>query len=395
MDEGNRKISGVGITTLFFILLGFLSWVFFPMDQVLKDVLQGEIEKPEMSGQDKEREIIKPELSCLSTFYILGCRKGGTTSLYLYLSKHPNFWAVATHVKTRISSKIDKTLQAQTGETFLLEKRVRKYLKSKANTSIDTEAFRVSMNSHFLREFKRLYPKAEKDVASLILGNGPDITGDASVGNGPLCMAPKLLRESCSGNWNTFRFVYLVRNPIDRIISNFKMRIRIGKLKMPKCTSPKLPTGVTSWSEVEPFEKVVLCEFEEVKKKAMLFETPLFENVPLPCLYKFDYKNTIWGGLYIVHLLRWLEYFDESQVLVLKSESFFEDEASSVKRVAQFAGLDYSAMDVESAVSTRYNSGDKTPSQLSNSTRKLLAEFYRPYNQALARKFNIDISDWD
>ena len=109
--------------------------------------------------------------------FIIGARKGGSTSLYQYLAKHPDFGGV----------RLNKGPSA--GETFYFEARY-------DHVSWETYISEFPVNK---------------------------TTGESSVGNLVNCMVPERLYTSCG---RTAKVIVLLRNPIERFKSNFRMRVR-------------------------------------------------------------------------------------------------------------------------------------------------------------------------
>jgi hypothetical protein len=92
------------------------------------------------------------------------------------------------------------------------------------------------------------------------------------------------------------RLILLLRNPVDRAYSLYHHWARNGV-------------------ETLTFEEIIEAE------KTWLLGTPRHE-------YRDDVDDVPFGYLsrsvYVDHLLRWSRFFDKEQLLVLKSEDFFE-----------------------------------------------------------------------
>lgn len=86
-------------------------------------------------------------------------------------------------------------------------------------------------------------------------------------------------------------------------------------------------------------------------------------------------------GIYHAQLARWFEYFDRSQFLIIRSEDYFANESSILKRAFEFIG-------VEPVISTNpiyYDPVKKTKGNppMSVKLRRDLKTFYRPHNNEL------------
>ena len=88
-------------------------------------------------------------------------------------------------------------------------------------------------------------------------------------------------------------------------------------------------------------------------------------------------------GIYHAQLTRWFEYFDRSQFLIIRSEDYFANESSILKRAFEFIG-------VEPVISTNpiyYDPVKKTKGNppMSVKLRRDLKTFYKPHNNELER----------
>ena len=115
------------------------------------------------------------------TLFIVGARKGGTTSLYSYVAKHPDFDGILLN------------RGPMSGETF--------YFSSLHWESWDW--------SRFMKIFQGV----------------KSMTGESSVANLVNCKVPRRLWESCR---KQAKIVALLRNPLTRFESNFRMRVALG-----------------------------------------------------------------------------------------------------------------------------------------------------------------------
>ncbi len=268
------------------------------------------------------------------TLFLVGARKGGTTSLYQYLSKHPDFEG----------ARLDRGPGA--GETFHFSARY------------DTESWEVYMEK---------FPS-----------NGV-MTGEASVGNFVRCEVPQRLFESCG---KQARIVMLLRNPIDRLVSNFIMRVRTGKRHLHRSSTLSTTLKVHS----QGF-------FSEVLQKNIDVTRMPEQWTKLLCLFGPS-SNLIFEGLYYVHLNNWLCNFPAENILIISSEEFYRDTTLILGQVLEFLGLQ--ALDEETLrwiTLTVYNKGNYTvPSyqKLTGKGRKLLQSIYEPFNAALMRLLHWD-----
>ena len=108
------------------------------------------------------------------------------------------------------------------------------------------------------------------------------------------------------------------------------------------------------------------------------------------------------ASIYYVYVKDWLDVFPPNQVFVVHAETFFADRISVVRDVLRFIGLGPSLIDDE----TWQSIGSKPPTNVSvlkgrladgmlNKTRKLLDDFFRPYNRMLADLLGDKRFQWD
>ena len=135
------------------------------------------------------------------------------------------------------------------------------------------------------------------------------------------------------------RLIALLRNPVDRTFSDYQQSVRKGR---------------------EP------RTFEEAMDYDNLDEAPR----------KFLSKS-----IYVDQLVRWSEYFPKEQMLVLKSEDFFEDPAGTLKPVLSFLGLPEWRPKVWDLHYKR-NRGDYEGG-MDPATRERLEEYFEPHNKRL------------
>ena len=146
---------------------------------------------PETCPSDSLRAMSKlehatPLLNDCPTLFIVGARKGGTTSLYQYVSKHPGFKGIHLNEGRRA------------GETFYFQRH-----------DID--------NMQSWQDYQNLFPQ------------NASMSGESSVGNLLHCKVPQRLFSSCG---KQAKVVMLFRNPIERFVSKSSHAMWIQYTKM-------------------------------------------------------------------------------------------------------------------------------------------------------------------
>ena len=269
--------------------------------------------------------------------FIIGAKKGGTTSLYNYTAQHPDFQGIQV---TNVSSWF--------GET------------------------------HFFAHFWGTVPLTE------YLSQFPTdkMSGDASVDNLVHCKAPSRIFATCGADP---KVIVLLRDPLERYISNFMMRItRGGYVKFNSSTSISVTTS---------HEICILSN--RLKHGAGISLRDLNISADwskLVCLFKCC-VSMIYEGLYYVSIMNWLCNFPSQNLMIINSEEMFRQPVLVLKQVFSFIGLkpldDATLTKITSSVSNRTPRSSLPQHQLSMRDRKLLLSVYRPFNKEL-----LDLLDW-
>jgi hypothetical protein len=135
------------------------------------------------------------------------------------------------------------------------------------------------------------------------------------------------------------RLISLLRNPVDRAYSDYQQVVRKGR-------------------EPRRFEEAVEDETSEYLSKSV----------------------------YVDQLLRWSEFFDREQMLVLKSEDFFERPADTLRLILDFLDLP----DWEPDEAEVRNRGTYTE-DMDPATRRRLEEYFEPHNRRLYEYLGTDL----
>lgn len=145
------------------------------------------------------------------------------------------------------------------------------------------------------------------------------------------------------------KMIALLRDPVDRAISNFFHEQRTGR-------------------ETLGLEEALLAEGERLRRH------PLGKQGGMGFL---AYRNR---GLYAEQLKRYFALFPREQILVLQSEAFFADPQPVFARVCRFLGLE---PELAHADFKPRNVGDYDASLVSSSVHDELARYFAPFNREL------------
>ena len=249
----------------------------------------------------KYRKISEPN------FLVIGVKKGGTTSIYNYLIQHP-----------QILPAIKK--------------------------EVDFWSFYFHRGLDWYRSHFPAIPESENFLtgeASPSYFDSPDIPARL------FHFFPKI------------KLIVLLRNPVDRAISNYYHEVR-------------------SKSESMTVEEVINSRLEKLIKVSSSFSKQKdYWN------YQGDY---IASSVYVDWLKKWLTIFSREQLLILRSEDFYSDSETTMRQVFNFLDLP----DYQMPNYPKLNSGSY--SFISESLREKLSDYFQPHNQRLEEylgmKFN-------
>lgn len=161
------------------------------------------------------------------------------------------------------------------------------------------------------------------------------------------------------------KLIVMLRNPVDRTYSDYNMIIRHRK-------------------ESESFENALKLERKRISDdlKTIVNHDPLRRGNNL---INYGY---VWESAYYLHMLNFLKYFPMHQIMVIRSEDFFEDQAKVIKQVCDFIGVE--RYDYASPITSNVSKYDPINEQ----TRKRLKQYFKPLNKKLYELIGRDMG-WD
>jgi len=211
----------------------------------------------------------------LPDFLIIGTKRGGTTSLWRYLIRHPLVPRLFPAWNTKTSHYFEDNWSR--GEAWY--------------------------RSHF--------PTRRHRAALERKHGGPVKVGEAA----PLYMFHPLAAERVAVLLPRVRLIVLLRDPVERAYSHWKERRTEG---------------------VEPLGFAAALAAEPVRTagaRDRLIAEPGSVNAA------YDWYSYRARGRYLEHLEPWLARFDRGQILFLASETFYRAPAETYARVLDFIGL--------------------------------------------------------
>ena len=177
------------------------------------------------------------------------------------------------------------------------------------------------------------------------------------------------------------RLIALLRNPVHRAYSDYQQVASKGREPRTFEEAVGLEGGVGG-RETRP-----LGEGGEASERAVR-----------TCGFVND-SEYLFRGIYVDQLLRWSEFFAREQMLVLKSEDFFERPHETLRPVLEFLGLpewepeapelrdkrDERKYDRRKRKKGRYEGG------MAAATRRRLEEYFEPHNRRLYEYLGKDL----
>ncbi|EGD74142.1 hypothetical protein PTSG_06151 [Salpingoeca rosetta] len=290
----------------------------------------------------KELSWIPTSDTCRPTYFVMGARKGGSTSLYHYLNAHPN---------------------------------IKPYSMSRRKTAPSYGEVHFLHKAHYsLQQYNNKFPHLKPG----------EITGESSVSTLVSYAAPNHTMHFCGPK---VKFLAILREPVARMHSQYLMRIRLGsRLK------PTVPFRTWAIKELQRFEQRVIASpnwIDGFEVKAPLFGPS---------------GNGLYEGLYSVHLRHWFKRYPRDQFLLFIYDHFFKHPSGHLKEAYRFLGMDDSVVRCRKVVQRRFNTASDnvrvnfTEShihQVDAHTDAHLKKFFEPYNRDLEALLNITLpSSW-
>ena len=205
--------------------------------------------------------------------------------------------------------------------------------------------------------YKSLFPtKFTKN--KIIKKHGKFLTYDVT----PFYIYNPLVARRILASFPRAKIISNLRNPIDRAYSNYILMYQEG-------------------DTTKTFEEIIQIAMDEIEKNKSKLNDEAYAADTF-------YQNILARGFYADQLEIWFEIFQKKQILIIPSEDLDLKPDQVLTKVFEFLDLPYFKI----KDFTRQNKREYLP--MKDETRKLLIEFYKPYNKKLFgmldRKF-----DWD
>lgn len=170
--------------------------------------------------------------------------------------------------------------------------------------------------------------------------------------NSPTYLFNPLCPERIARQIPDVKMIVLLRNPTQRAISHYFHEFNRNR-------------------ETLPIQSAMECEEERLR------EALANQDFRHPAVKLHSYKLR---GHYREQLQRYFDIFPRQQLLVLRSESMFEDPGSVVRQVFEFLEVD---PELDGIDYTPVNTGDATTADVPDSTVRYLDDYFAPLNHSL------------
>ncbi len=262
----------------------------------------------------------------LPSFFIIGERKCGTSSLYRYLIAHPNVLPGKVKEPDLFSKPWWKVLWG-------FPKYRELFPAVNASGSIELNWPELDKNGQLYNETISMERKEGVNY----------ITGEASV-NTFYYANPRLVKSLLPG----VKIILMLRSPAERAFSHYRMHER----------------------------------FRNEGRKSMArtnFETDIREEM-LKVL-KGEESLLLGPSIYVKKLPHWLNIFGKDRLLIIRAEDMKEAQTASKVMNEVFEFLELPPFDMGRMLNQRFNVAP--PKMMNDSIRHELEAFFEPYNQQL------------
>ena len=208
--------------------------------------------------------------------------------------------------------------------------------------------------------YKHHFPFVWKKYLSTKIQRKKFLTGEATPRYCTHPHAPKRVYELIP----KVKLIALLRNPIDKALSTYQLQRARGGEKL------SFEDGM------KEEESRIEGEMEKMEKD---------ENYYSANFFRYSYLTR---GIYVNGLKKWMDIFPRDQFFFQYSESFFKNPSQTLNQIYEFLNLPK----FQAKQYPHYNSR-KYPS-MKPETRKLLIEYFKPYNEKLYKLIGKSF-DWD
>ncbi|XP_063864619.1 carbohydrate sulfotransferase 15-like [Scylla paramamosain] len=174
------------------------------------------------------------------------------------------------------------------------------------------------------------------------------------------------------------RIIAVFREPVSRLFSSYLFFTKKGDLS-PRHFDESVRTSIQKWNACVRQYSDRTCAYNKTLQNAM--------------------GVRLYNGLYNIYIKDWLQVFPREQVLVLRMEDYHNNVTKTLASIYHHLGLRSATPDKNKRINIHkvYNKNMKKflVGDMFGSTRKILQEFYKPYNKDLANLLNDPKFKWE
>jgi len=268
----------------------------------------------------------------------VGCQKGGTTWLHDYISQHPN-----GDFGFQKEYHIFDVLFTDSGDSVLERRRTRalEELQNRDSLINSPNGFKVFKLFDFYSNIDSYF-----DYFWTLANRNPDVhlTGDITPAYAGLSTETfAMIRAKLVERDLVPRVVFLMRDPVERCISMFRMRMRITR-------------GAIDWNEEEEKEAVRASYTKDT------------------CVRRTQYDQT---------MISLEQVFKPEEIFYGFYEELFEEK--TIRDLTGFLGVEYRAPDFKKQVNV-----SRTEHELGEEIRREIFDFYRDTYDFIGGRFGAD-----
>jgi hypothetical protein len=164
------------------------------------------------------------------------------------------------------------------------------------------------------------------------------------------------------------KLIVLLRNPVDRAYSQYYHARDHGFATL-------------------SFEEAIEREEERAaRERAMILQDEYYYSI------EYMERGYLSRGMYVDQLQAWMKLFPREQFLILKSEEFYTDPATTVKQVLDFLNVPAAELQLSKETYKPYN--NYTYARMNPALRKHLIAYFEPHNARLYDYLGVNFG-WD
>lgn len=308
-------------------------------------------------------------------FLIVGAQKAGTTALMEFLKQHPDI-QTSQGKEPHFFDWHYPTPRLRT--KWLTERGLPLNLPPDETTCAVQKAYLEYFNTTAIGRRTIVF---EKTPGYLFLNDVPE-------------------RISTTLFWKP-KIVVILRNPVDRAISNYRMKIQTHGRSFEDIVDEEMRSLIALGLSRAPMRNDTLAAWDDASFRIPNISPRVSEELHWKHYRTVHHCNYIQKGMYAHQLVHWLRYFpidkenpSRSSLLVLHYEEFRNFPERVFSRLLNFLGATpFVPVD---GFTSMHNYHPERKDQMIPATRQYLTRFFRPYNILLAELLGDEwVGVWD